>query len=150
MREMLDEKLERFEELEKQLIDQSVLSDPQRVAAVSREHGSLAKMANRYRRFKNLNEQILDAQEMIDGDDAEMRELAEAELPELKSQREVIWNNLLDMTVGGEDSNRTRCVMEVVIVVGCRLSEDQSRGGEQVRNLANTIGCKLDFDVFEV
>ncbi|MFP6659035.1 MAG: peptide chain release factor 1 [Pirellulales bacterium] len=113
MREMLDERLERFEELEKQLIDQSVLSDPQRVAAVSREHGSLAKMANKYRRFKSLNEQILDAQEMIDGDDAEIRELAEAELPELKSQREVIWNDLLDMTVGGEDSNRTRCVMEV-------------------------------------
>jgi peptide chain release factor 1 len=113
MREMLEEKLARFEELEKRLIDTEVLSDPQKVAAVSREHGSLAKMVKKYRRFKNLNDQIVDAQQMIDGDDAEMRELAEAEIAGLKEEREVIWNELLDITVGGEDSNRARCVMEI-------------------------------------
>ena len=42
-----------------------------------------------------------------------MRELAEAELPGCKEQRETFWNELLDMTVGGEDANRTRCVMEI-------------------------------------
>ena len=42
-----------------------------------------------------------------------MRELAEAELPELRKQREVIWNELLDSTIGGEDANRARCVMEI-------------------------------------
>jgi peptide chain release factor 1 len=42
-----------------------------------------------------------------------LRELAEAELPQLKAQREAIWHKLLDMTVGGEDANRTRCVMEI-------------------------------------
>jgi len=113
MREMLDEKLARFEELEKQLTDPEILSDPQKVAAISREHGSLAKMANKYRRFIKLNAQIVDAQQMIDGNDADMRELAEQELPELKEEREGIWNELLDVTVGGEDSNRTRCVMEI-------------------------------------
>ena len=42
-----------------------------------------------------------------------MRELAEAELPELRDEREKLWNELLDMTIGGEDANRTRCVMEI-------------------------------------
>src|SRR5207344_3002213 len=50
---------------------------------------------------------------MVAGHDAEMRELAEAELPELKAEREKYWNELLDMTVGGEDANRGRCGMEV-------------------------------------
>ncbi len=113
MRQMLDEKLARFEQLEKQLTDPEVLSDAQKVTAVSREHGSLAKIATKYRRFQELNAQIVEARHMVDGDDAELRELAELELPDLKAEREKIWNELLDMTVGGEDANRTRCVMEI-------------------------------------
>ena len=42
-----------------------------------------------------------------------LRELAEAELPTLKAERETLWTELLDMTIGGEDANRTRCVLEI-------------------------------------
>ena len=113
MRELLDQKLDRFEELERQLVDPAVLSNSALVAGVAREHGSLAKLATKYRRFKELNSQISDALAMVAGQDTEMRELAEAELPELKAEREKFWNELLDMTVGGEDANRGRCVMEI-------------------------------------
>jgi peptide chain release factor 1 len=113
MRKLLEEKLTRFEQLERQLVDPDVAANSDRIAAVAREHGSLAKLAGRYRAFKDLNQQITEAAEMATGKDAEMRELAEAELPELKEQREVIYNELLDMTLGGEDANRTRCVMEI-------------------------------------
>ena len=113
MRDLLEQKLCRFQELEKQLVDPDVLANPARLSAVAREHGSLAKLATKYRRLKQLNAQIGDALEMIAGADAEMRELAEAELPELKSEREGYWNDLLDMTVGGEEANRARCIMEI-------------------------------------
>jgi len=113
MRRMLDEKLRRFEELEKQLVDPEVLASPARLSAVAREHGSLAKLVTKYRRFLGLNAQIAEAMEMLDGSDRDLRELAEEELPALKEQRETIWNELLDMTIGGEDSNRTRCVVEI-------------------------------------
>jgi len=113
MRKMLDEKLTRFEELEQQLLDPAVQSNPGQMAAVAREHGSLAKLANKYRRFKLLNVQISETLEMIAGKDAEMRELAEAELPGLRAERESLWNELLDLTVGGEDATRMRCVMEI-------------------------------------
>ncbi len=113
MRELLDEKLRRFEELERQLVDPEVLTNSVKMAAVAREHGSLNRLANTYRRFGKLNDQIADANEMIQGKDPEMRELAEAELPELKADREKLWNDLLEMTIGGEDANRTRCVVEI-------------------------------------
>jgi peptide chain release factor 1 len=113
MRKMLEEKLRRFEELEKMLLDPAVLSESARMSAVAREHGSLAKLATKYRRFKELNTQIAEALEMLEGADAEMRELAEAELPEIKAQREEIWSELLDLTIGGEDANRTSCIMEI-------------------------------------
>ena len=115
MREELEEKLQRFEELDRQLVDPEVLAslDPQRISMIQRERGSLAKLATKYRRFKDLSAQIADATELVNGDDADMRELAEAELPQLRQERESYWNELLDMTIGGEDANRTRCIMEI-------------------------------------
>jgi peptide chain release factor 1 len=113
MREVLEEKLRRFEELERQLVDPEVLANSARMSAVAREHGSLAKLATKYRRFKNLNDQISETSAMIEGSDPEMRELAEAELPQLKAERETLWNELLELTVGGEDANRSRCILEI-------------------------------------
>jgi peptide chain release factor 1 len=113
LRETLEGHLDRFEDLEKQLVDPTVLSNPARVAAAAREHGSLAKLAKKYRRFKSVNSQIAEAQEMIDGKDAELREMAEAELPTLRTERESLWDELLDMTIGGEDAQRARLVMEI-------------------------------------
>jgi len=113
MRDLLEQKLQRFEELEKLLVDPDVLAHPARLSAVAREHGSLAKVATKYRRFRELNAQINEAKEMAEGHDAEMRELAEAELPDLKSRREELWNELLDLTIGGEDASRNSCVVEI-------------------------------------
>jgi peptide chain release factor 1 len=113
MREMLDEKLARFEDLERQMVDPEVLANSARVGLIAREHGSLAKLATKYRRFKELNQEIAETREMIAGGDADLRELAEAELPKLREEREKYWDELLDMTLGGDDANRNRCIMEI-------------------------------------
>ena len=68
MRDLLDQKLARFEQLEKDQVDPEVLSKPARITAVMREHGSLAKLAKKYRRFKQICTQIDETQQMIDGD----------------------------------------------------------------------------------
>ena len=83
LREMLESKLARFTELEQQMLDPAVQANSGLMAAAAREHGSLAKLANKYRRFKQLNQEIAEAVEMGQGKDSEMRELAEAELPGL-------------------------------------------------------------------
>jgi len=113
MRDLLEEKLRRFEELEQQLVDPQVLANPAHMAAVARAHGSLAKLANKYRRLKKLSAQIAEALEMSEAADPEMRELAAAELPRLKLERDLCWEDLLEMTVGGEDAGRTRCILEI-------------------------------------
>ncbi len=113
MREMLDEKLNRFEELENQMSDPAVQSEPSKMAAVAREHGSLAKLATKYRRFRVVLDEMEEVREMAASGDAEEKEMAEDELSTLTEERERLWEELLDMTIGGEDANRSRCVMEV-------------------------------------
>ena len=113
MREMLEEKLNRFEQLEKDMSDPEVLGNSTKMAAVAREHGSLAKLATKYRKFKSTLQEIDEVREMAKSSDADEREMAEEELVSLVDSREKMWDELLDMTVGGEDANRTRCVMEI-------------------------------------
>ena len=113
MREMLEEKLGRFENLESQMADPEVQSDSRRMAEVAREHGSLAKLVTKYRKFKDVCNEIDEVREMAQSTDAEERELAESEIPGLLETRETIWNDLLESTIGGEDASRTKCVMEI-------------------------------------
>ena len=109
----LDEKLARFEELERRLVDPETLANPSQLTAVAREHGSLAKLITKYRRYKNLDSQIREATEILNGPDPDMRELAQGEIDQLKAERETIFVDLLDMTIGGEDANRTSCILEI-------------------------------------
>ena len=113
MREMLEEKLARFEHLESQMTDPDVLSDSSRMAAIAREHGSLAKLVKKYRRFKVVLSEIEEVRELAEKGDSEEREMAEEELQTLLTEREEIWNDLLDTTIGGDDANRRRCVLEI-------------------------------------
>lgn len=114
IRDTLEDKLSRFEQLERDMSDPEVLGNGARMSATAREHGGLAKLANKYREFKRLTDEIHDCKEMAEAaEDAEEREMAEGEMEILRGQREGIWEDLLSLTVGGDDSHRTRCVMEV-------------------------------------
>jgi peptide chain release factor 1 len=113
MREELEKKLARFEELGRQMMDPDIVSSASRIAAVAREHGTLAKLATKYRAFKRVSDEIAELKQMAKSNDPEEREMAEVELRTAIERRETIWNELLDFTVGGEDANRTRCVMEI-------------------------------------
>jgi peptide chain release factor 1 len=113
MREMLEQKLSRFDELERAMSDPGVQSDSKKMAAVAREHGSLVRLASKYRQFKGLVDEIGELQKMSTSADPDEREMAEAELPAAREKREKYWLELLDMTVGGEDANRMRCIMEI-------------------------------------
>ena len=113
MREMLDEKLERYESLEQQMSDPAVQSDSNKMASIAREHGSLAKLATKYKRFRTVLDEVAEVKEMASEGDAEEKEMAEEELKSLMVEREKIWEELLDLTIGGDDANRSRCVMEI-------------------------------------
>ncbi|MCP4081452.1 MAG: peptide chain release factor 1 [Pirellulaceae bacterium] len=113
MREMLEEKLGRFETLESQMADPAVQGDSRKMAEVAREHGSLAKLVIKYRRFKSVCNELDEVRAMAESTDPEERELAESEIPGLIETRESIWDELLESTIGGEDASRTKCVMEI-------------------------------------
>ena len=113
MRELLDAKLTRFEELEANMLDPAIQIDSKKMAAVAREHGSIAKLATKYRRFTEVLAEMEEVRLMAEEGDSDEKEMAEDELKTLHTERESLWDELLDMTIGGEDANRSRCVVEI-------------------------------------
>ena len=113
VREELQSKLDRFVALEKLMSDQAVMSDSNKMAAYAREHGGLARLANKFRSYRKMSDDIRDLAEMAESEDPDEREMAEEELASLRHKRETLWDELLEMTIGGEDANRTRCVLEI-------------------------------------
>ena len=113
MREQLEAKLARFEELERALVDPVVLADQARLSASAREHGTLARLALKYRQFVSLEREIAEHVEMAAGADLDLKDLAESELPSLRQRREQEWDELLELCSDDEDADRGRCIMEL-------------------------------------
>ncbi len=113
IRDQLDEALAKYERLEQEMADPDVLSDSSRIATVMREHGAMSKLATKYRHYRKLSDDINDLVAMSESHDSDERAMANEELERIRSEREVLWKELLDFTIGGEDANRTRCLIEI-------------------------------------
>ena len=110
----LEKKLARFEELEKLLIDPEVLSDTSRLLKIQREHGGLAKTARMVREYKELEENVAAAREMVDEEtDADARKYAETELAGLLERQEALKEDLEDLVTAGDAATRGSLIMEV-------------------------------------
>ncbi|MBP6820627.1 MAG: peptide chain release factor 1 [Acidobacteria bacterium] len=77
-----------YEDLNQQMTDNEVISDQSRYTKIAKQHRELEAIVMKFREMKKLDSDIAGNREILrDMDDAEMRELAEAELPELEAQR---------------------------------------------------------------
>lgn len=107
-------KLDRFEELERQLQDPEVLSHPTKAVEAQREYGGLRKIAESVRSFQKLELDLAAATEFLDeATDDESREYAQAEVTELTAQKAVLQAELEDLVTAGDSISRGGLMMEI-------------------------------------
>jgi peptide chain release factor 1 len=78
----------RYEELNDLLSQPDVLADVSLLQRYGRERAELEEVAQKYYDLLKTDQQIAEAQELAEGDEPEMRELAHEELERLKAERE--------------------------------------------------------------
>jgi peptide chain release factor 1 len=101
----LDEKLARFTELENQLNDPAVLNNSQRLVAISKEKGQLEPVVERYRLYQKAVDAAAELKALAEYKaDAEMSEMAAAELPEAQAKATGMLEALKDEFVAAEDN----------------------------------------------
>jgi len=88
----------RFEDLGVALSNPEIVSDNRKFSAMSKEYRNLEKIVKAYEEYKDLLDNIEFNKEALNGDDAELRDLAKAEAPgleEKKVQQEAFVRQLL-------------------------------------------------------
>ncbi|NCN25377.1 peptide chain release factor 1 [Candidatus Falkowbacteria bacterium CG10_big_fil_rev_8_21_14_0_10_37_14] len=78
-----------FKEIEAELSDPGIVSDPKKMADVGRKHSELREMINLLERVTKLKTAIADNYEFKNGNDPEMAKMATEELPSLEKELEI-------------------------------------------------------------
>ncbi|MBQ1272322.1 MAG: peptide chain release factor 1 [Clostridia bacterium] len=86
MFEKLHEIEQNYIQNEELLCSPSVLSDPNRLRELTKKQKQTEELVEQYRQWKRLKQQMDDAEELINGDDAELKALAKEEWLDAKEQ----------------------------------------------------------------
>src|SRR5262249_7382919 len=109
----LDQNLERYQELERQMADPAVISDPGRFTRAVKEHGRLARVVKPYQSLQSLEDEIKQAETLLAAEsEAEMRGYAEEELAGLRRRHEEMRGQLEDMLLESTDDDYDSVIME--------------------------------------
>jgi peptide chain release factor 1 len=105
---------EKYEELTNQLSDPETLTDQQKYARIAKQHRDLEEVVAKYREYKALARGIGETREMLDAeDDAEMLQLARAELAELEQRRDAVETELKVSLIPKDPNDEKNVIIEI-------------------------------------
>lgn len=115
MKESIISKLEslseRHEELQALLGDASVISDQDKFRAYSKEYSQLEEVVSTFNRWNKLNNDIEDAQILLD--DPDMKEIAEEEIAENKAEIEQLEQHLQILLLPKDPNDEYNAFLEI-------------------------------------
>ena len=105
----------RLDELAAQMAAPAFYANPRQAAEVTREHQKLTQLVSDHQLYGKLGREIAEAQALIKqpGADADLRELAAAELPELQTRRTALQEAVLLGMIPPEPTDSRNTVMEI-------------------------------------
>ncbi len=104
---------QRYEEVNRLMAQPDVLEDIQLLQRYGREHAELEEIVQKYHELVDNDKQMAEAQEMYEGDDPEMRELAYEELERLKAQKEQLLNKVKVLLLPKDNMDEKNAIVTV-------------------------------------
>jgi peptide chain release factor 1 len=113
MLDKLDAIKGRFDNLGVALTNPDIVSDNKKFSAMSKEYRSLEKIVNARNAYVKVLDDIEFSKEVLNGDDAEMRELAKLELPDLENTKEDLEKQLRNMLIPKDPYDEKNAILEI-------------------------------------
>jgi peptide chain release factor 1 len=104
---------DRYEELTGELMRPEVVSDYQNFQRLSKEQAELAPVIEKIADYKRLLKELEEAEEILHSGDKDMRELAEAELVDLKQRRPALEQDLMVALVPKDPRDEKNVILEI-------------------------------------
>src|SRR3990172_1623670 len=104
---------QRYLELERSLVDPTVIGNRKECARLGKERSDLEEIVARYRDWKKLSEEVEGHRSLLDEADADIRELAKAELPALRERLEALEDELKRLLVPRDPNDERNVIIEI-------------------------------------
>ncbi len=109
----LDEIERRFEALTAQMADPSVIGDSEAYRKITKQQSELSEVAAKYREYKLVAQNLGQARQFLQESDAELREMAEAEVLQLEPRLAQIQEELKVMLLPKDPNDEKNVVLEI-------------------------------------
>jgi peptide chain release factor 1 len=114
---MLDDKIkgieQRFDELEGRLSDPVVIANQREYTALAKERSQMAEVAGAVREYRKVTDEIDEYKSYLDGDDADMRELAKSEMPELGRRQAALEEKIRVLLTPRDPNDDKNVILEI-------------------------------------
>jgi len=109
----LEEVADRFREVEGLLSEPTVVNDQNRYRALTKEHAELVDVVGRYERYCQVRQEIAGSQELLKDPDPDVREMANAEVADLESEKKALEAQLKLMLLPKDPNDTRNVILEV-------------------------------------
>ena len=109
----LREIIQRQDDLTERMSEPETATDPKRYAQLAREHSELSEVADKARRFVDLDGHRHELEDMLTGDDEELKELAAEELPTLNAQLAELEEELKVLLLPRDPADDKNTILEI-------------------------------------
>ena len=113
VQQRLDRLVARASELMALSVTPEALADTEQLSKIHRELGSATPVVQRYQEFQKKAAELADNRSLLDGDDADLAELARAEIPDLEESLASESEALLDLMLADAGDDRRNCIVEI-------------------------------------
>lgn len=119
MRDKLEKLILAYEELEKKLMDQAVVSDPKEYARLAKEHASQADLVAKAREYLQALDDVDAAKEMLhETSNAEDKELLQTDIAENETKLPSLEDEIKIMLIPGDPNDEKDTIVEIRAGVG--------------------------------
>src|SRR4029077_16160354 len=103
----------RYDELTRLLSTAEVQADPNEMRKHSKALAELEPLVEKYREYKGVASELAQAEEMLAGTDADMRELAKEELKSLTARRDTMLAELKVLLIPKDPNDSKNVMLEI-------------------------------------
>ena len=105
---------ERYEELEKNMMDPEVLSDSNKLQKIAKEHSEIQEIVEKYREYRDATEELETTKMMFDEKlDDEMREMVNEEIKGLESTISTLEDEIKILLVPKDENDDKNVIVEI-------------------------------------
>ena len=113
MREKLQAIIEKYAHLAEQMTDPDIYGNQEKLTTIAKEHSAMEDVVSVGKEYISVLDQIADDKDMLEGDDEELKQIAQEELDELETRLITLEENIKVLLLPKDPNDNKNLILEI-------------------------------------